>query len=400
MMPKDYSPFTPGQLVPIDFFVGRVKEVDLLRVQVLDSSVTSRLKVNFLTGERGIGKSSLATFVRYLVEKDSEILGIYASLGGVSSLTGMARKIFDRLLKESAEKPWYGKISDLFGEHIKQVGLFGVTLEFKASREDLQSIVNNFAEAIRQLNSRLGEQKRGIYIILDDINGLATSPDFANWLKSFIDEVGASRTSLPLCLLFVGLDEKRHSLIRLQPSLARVFDIVDIQTWSKEETAEFYKKVFAEVGIEVDDDALAVMSVYAGGLPVLAQEIGDATFKRTTSNRVTLADATAGVVAAADIVGRKHLEPQVFNAIRSKSYRTILKRVGEEPFEFRFRKKEVRKLLSKTEDKAFDNFLQKMKRLGAIVPVPDEGRGVYRFQNRLHYFYFYMEAEKARKSGE
>ena len=66
---KDYSPFQPGQPVAVAFFVGRKKEVEELLANVR-SAVRGRLEVAFLTGERGIGKSSLAAFVRYIAQRE------------------------------------------------------------------------------------------------------------------------------------------------------------------------------------------------------------------------------------------------------------------------------------------------------------------------------------------
>ena len=42
-------------------------------------------------------------------------------------------------------------------------------------------------------------------LVLDDINGLARSDEFANWLKSFVDTVATAKKPLPLFLLLVGL---------------------------------------------------------------------------------------------------------------------------------------------------------------------------------------------------
>ena len=112
-MAKDYSPFTPGIPVPIEFFVGRHKEISHLSEKVA-SSTTGRLQVAFLSGERGIGKSSLARFVRHLVERDHQVLGLHTFLGGVTSLTEMVRRVFDRLLKESFDKPWHENVKEFF----------------------------------------------------------------------------------------------------------------------------------------------------------------------------------------------------------------------------------------------------------------------------------------------
>lgn len=98
--------------------------------------------------------------------------------------------------------------------------------------------MHDFAPALRNLVRELGEQHHGILLVLDDINGLAESADFANWLKSLVDEIATARDPLPLCVLLVGLPERRHSLVTLQPSLARVFDLVEMEPWSDGETRE------------------------------------------------------------------------------------------------------------------------------------------------------------------
>jgi len=396
-VPKDYSPFTPGQAVPLEFFVGRVPEIEKLR-NLTRAAASGQLKVVFLTGERGIGKSSLVAYVRAAVERNDRALGLHTFLGGINCLEEAVRRIFDRLLNESLEYSWYEKIKQFFGDHIRQVGLLGITVEFKPSPEDLSRILHNFASALRKLMQKLEEEKKVIFLALDDINGLASSPTFANWLKSLVDEIATSLKPLPLCLVLVGLEERRQSLIELQPSLSRVFDIIDVKVWCEDETKEFFRNAFARVNVPVEDRALSLLSRFAGGLPVIAHEIGDATFNADTDDRIDEKDALKGVFAAADIVGRKHLEPQVFQAIRSTRYRTILRKIAKKPFDVAFTASELRSLLAAEEIKVWHNFLSRMKELGVLEPDPERGRGAYRFKNHLHYLYFWLEAERAKKA--
>jgi len=396
-VPKDYSPFTPGQPVPLEFFVGRVPEIEKLR-NLTRAAASGQLKVVFLTGERGIGKSSLVAYVRAAVERNDRALGLHTFLGGINCLEEAVRRIFDRLLNESLEYSWYEKIKQFFGDHIRQVGLLGITVEFKPSPEDLSRILHNFASALRKLMQKLEEEKKVIFLALDDINGLASSPTFANWLKSLVGEIATSPKPLPLCLVLVGLEERRQSLIELQPSLSRVFDIIDVKVWCEDETKEFFRNAFARVNVPVEDRALSLLSRFAGGLPVIAHEIGDATFNADTDDRIDEKDALKGVFAAADIVGRKHLEPQVFQAIRSTRYRTILRKIAKKPFDVAFTASELRSLLAAEEIKVWHNFLSRMKELGVLEPDPERGRGAYRFKNHLHYLYFWLEAERAKKA--
>lgn len=395
-MTRDYSPFTPGQPVHAELFVGRQEEVKKL-VGSVKAATSGKLRTLFLTGERGIGKSSLASYLRLIAEHEHKVLGIHAFLGGVTTLDEMAHRIFERLLNESIGKSWWAKIRDFFGDRIRQVDIFGINFEFNPSERELSRIVRDFAPALRNLIDKLDGEKSSIMIIMDDINGLASSQDFANWIKSFVDEVATSQKPLPLCLVFVGLDERRHSLIKLQPSLARVFEICDIKTWSQDETVKFFVETFLKVGIAVDDDAARFLASFAGGLPVLAHEIGDASFRANSDNRIDIADAALGVVSAADIVGNKHLDPQIYTEIRSPRYRSILRKIANSLPEPSFKAQYVRPNLTTDELKVFNNFLTRMKTLGVIKSNPEEGSGAWKFTNRLHYLYFKLEARRAEK---
>jgi len=393
--PRDYSPFTPGLPVPVEFFVGRADEVRRLS-DLVARSATGTLGVAFVAGERGIGKSSLAAFVRGLSDREHRALGLHTFLGGVTELEEMVRRVFDRLLKESIDKKWESKITRFFGDRIRRVGLFGVSLEFEAPDRDVRRLVHDFAPAMKSLIQAIEPDKSVVLIVLDDINGLAESEAFANWLKSLVDEIATSGSPLPLCLMLVGLEERRQSLIRLQPSLARVFDVIEIRAWSDAETEEFFRQAFESVGVTVADDALQFMARFAGGLPVLAHEIGDAAFKVDDDSLISLADAESGVLAAADIVGRKYLEPRVFRVLRSQRYLAILRKIaGKGQF---FTRNDVRSRLSAAEQKVLDNFLRRMRELGVIAADPERGAGAYRFTNLLHYLYFSLEAERARAS--
>ena len=397
-MTKGYSPFSPGQPVPTEFFVGRIPEIERLRNSA-GAAAAGRLQVAFLDGERGIGKSSLASMVRFLAERDQQLLGIHAFLGGVSSLEEMARRVFDRLLKDSVDHVWHEQIRKFFGNHVKRVGLFGVSLEFTAPRQDLMRAVHDFAPALRNLLAALHGQRRGILLVLDDINGLATSEEFANWFKSLVDEIATARAPLPLFLLVVGLPERRHALVALQPSLARVFDLIEIQPWSDAETDDFFRETFAKAHVSVERDAMRVLVQYAGGLPVLAHEIGDAVYKLDRDQRIDEEDAWNGMFAAADIVGRKHLEPGIFQAVRSNRYRSILRRIADTgPFDVQFKRSDLLARLRDDERRVLDTFLRRMRELGVIQRDPEAGRGAYRFDNRLHHVYIWIEAQRARHS--
>ncbi len=397
IMIKEYSPFTPGLPVPVDFFVGRAGEVTAIVESVGKSVQQSSLERFFVSGERGIGKSSLCKYVSAICEKEYDVLSLHVFLGGVTTLEDLVRRIFENLLEESDKKPWDQSIKQFFGNHVRKVDLFGLSLEFDASKKDLTTAVNNFVSVLKKLMAEISKHKNGLLLILDDINGLASQARFANWIKSIVDELAISSKGVPVTLILNGIPERRYQLIKHQPSLDRVFDLIDIKRFNEDETKDFYLRTFKKVNVELEEPALDILVNYSGGFPVFMHEIGDAVFKENTDNKIDRHQAFRGVVRGARIIGEKYIEPKVLSIIRSKNYINILKKVGEK-FSDAFSRQEMLDQLKPDESKVFDNFITKMRDLGVIHANKELGRGYYEFTNNLYALYFLMFASTERNT--
>lgn len=397
MSKAELSPFTPGQPVPPELFTGRQHEVEELSAYA-EAAAHGRLQVAFLSGERGIGKSSIASFVRLMSQHRYNLVSVQAFMGGANSVEEMVRRVFDRIVKVGQDKTWFDKVRDLFDRHIHTVDVFGVRVGFQPSKADLEKLTDNFDIALHTLIEKLKPEKTGFFIVLDDINGLASSLEFAHWIKSFVDSVATAHTTLPLFVLLVGLEDRRRDLINLQPSLSRIFHLVEIKPWSTAESREFYRRAFKAAEIAVDDDALEYMIKYAGGLPMLAHEIGDAAFRLDDDGRISAEDALAAVISAADIVGRKHVEPKVFEAIRSKLYLRILQKIPLNLGEV-FKRSDLLEHLDEAEASVLDNFLRKMRDIG-VLAQDSHGPGWYHFTSSLFFVYFLSEAVRSRTRQE
>jgi hypothetical protein len=146
----------------------------------------------------------------------------------------------------------------------------------------------------------------------------------------------------------------------------------------------------------LEPQALQEMVDYAGGLPVLAHEIGDAVWRAAEASVVTEHDARIGIAHAAVVAGHKFLEPQVEQALRNKRYRAILRKLVQQPFHFQ--RNDLKQELTPEEEKVLGNFLNRMRKLGAIVPDYEAGAGSYRFAKRLYQLYFSLDAARAEKA--
>lgn len=196
---KEKSPFTPGSPVPYELFVGRQSQITEL-INYVDQSKHGKQENIFLMGDRGIGKSSLASFLRYFVCTQKNMLGLHVFLGRVSTLEEMIRHIFEQLLKETKGESWFNDIVKFFGKYVKEIGLFGISVSFSPPDQELKQLIWKFPEALDNLLKKIINQKAGLFIALDDINGLAEKKEFANWYKSFVDEVATHYKDFPVLI--------------------------------------------------------------------------------------------------------------------------------------------------------------------------------------------------------
>lgn len=387
----DRNPFTPGSPVPPDLFVGRLQQLQEV-TRYIDQAAGGRLQNVFLSGDRGIGKSSFAAYLRQISIARNNMVGVHTHLGGVTSLEDLVRHVLDGVLRETREQDWFERISDLFGDRIQQVGLFGVSVKFDPPREELTGLARNFPDALGNLVAGISEKKSGLLLVLDDINGLADTPDFAHWYKSFADSVATSFPSFPVLVLVVGTADKRDALAAAQPSLMRVFRTVDIPRLTDTEVMEFFKNTFDGAGMEIEDNAMRMLVQYSSGLPILMQEIGDAVFWSASDTVIREDDAMDGLFLAAQSVGTKYLDPVFYRTVRSGRYRSIVRKMMEESPRYQFTRSEVRSRIDADELNVFDNLLRRLRELGIVEQDVDEGPGAYRFVNGLYPVYMYMES--------
>lgn len=399
---KKISPFTPGNPVSYELFVGREDKLKEI-IRYIEQSLAGKQENVFLSGDRGIGKSSLASFLRRFVKTKLNMLTIHTFLGGVLTLEEMVRHLFEELLKESKDHPSLGDIVQLFAKHVKEIGLFGISISFNPPQQELGDLVRNFPEAISNILAKMEGQKKGLFIVLDDINGIVEKETFANWYKSFVDKVATHWQSFPVFLMLIGLPEKRDIMAKFQPSLTRIFRIVNIEKLNNSEVKKFLDMAFKGANIKVENDAMDLMSYYSCGLPLFMHEIGDAAFYHDNDGVINEDDAVKGILKAAQIIGEKYLDPKVYRAIRSERYRSILRKLGElgdETSKVNFNKKEIAEKLSIPERKVFDNFLRKMRELGVIESDMERGRGSYKYVNEMYPIYISMESARAKEKGK
>ena len=391
------SPFSPGQPVQPEYFVARIKEIQRLE-RAIRQTVSGRNENIFITGQRGIGKSSLALFIRYLAEKEHSLIGSHCYLGGVRSLDEMMGVTFQKLLQDCTDKSLFDKLREIFADYIAELKFFGMGIEFTKDKSKLHTLANNFLPALRKIYDEAKKNgKKGLILILDDLNGISDVPQFSQFLKSRVDELATSGKPLPILLILVGLPERRDELIKHQPSVARIFDVVDLPPMSNSESEDFFINMFNKHNITVTSEALYLMVGLSGGFPMLMHEIGDSVFWQDSDQHIDEGDAVIGIAEAAISTGKKYIDPQISKMLRNKTYTSILRKISEMPSGFgtTFGRQQILQEIPQHEQKNLDNFLKRSRELGIIETA--EARGEYRFVNPLYHLYVWNEFQNKRK---
>lgn len=381
MVDKGRSPFSPGQPVPVELFVGRDKEIDRIITRGVGQVVRGKPVSIFVEGQYGIGKSSIARYAQLIAAERHGMLPIYVLLSPSQTPEDLSTKIVEGTLHSGSIHATRGaRIKNWLGKYIGKQELFGFTVNLEALRADAGRIAtaHGLLDFLRQaLEKAKPDNTNGIFLVLDEINGLAEEAWFAQLLKSLVDTNALGNTPLPLLLMVCGTADKRRALIKNHPPVERIFDVVEIEPMSEAEMKEFFQRAFESAGMSVDEDAVALLINYSAGFPKLMHLIGDWAYWTDQDGVLNRADAIKALVDAAEDFGKKYVDQQVVAALRSPDYRSILRKLSKSSMSNTFSKKDIEKDLDESEKKKFGNFLQKMKQLGVLRSGEVQGQWVF-----------------------
>ena len=136
-------------------------------------------------------------------------------------------------MKSSPDKNITDEFKSFFKKYIKETGLGFpgfVNIKFQATDKELEDLTSNFLPIIVQtLETIHKHSKTGLFLVLDDLNGITKLPEFAHFLKSTVDTIAINYKNLPLFMMLIGVEERRNDLIAIQPSAGRIFDIIKLE---------------------------------------------------------------------------------------------------------------------------------------------------------------------------
>lgn len=398
--PKENSPFTPGQPAPPEVFTGRREEIQRLRRCIMQTAAGKPQAV-FICGERGLGKSSLARFSEFLVIQDNALvptdvkfMSAYSTCGACKDVTDVCKLIVQNLTADITEESRLEKARQLPGRYIDDISIplpgFRLNVKLKRSAEDLKDLRLNMPDVVADLWRIMQERKKGVMIILDEVNGITSQADFANFIKTFWEDLGARR--LPVLLILVGLEQRLADLIQANESVGRIFERILLQPLTLEDSRAFFQNAFGHVNLSMTENADLFLAELSGGFPVMMHELGDATFWENKDQQIDVADALSGSFAAARRIGEKYFSPQVYREVQSETYRRILfHTVADSVFPGEIHRRKLQASLPGEDARTLDNFFSRMVKLGVMRR---KRAGVYEYTFPMFPLYLGLERMK------
>lgn len=305
----------------------------------------------YVQGEYGIGKSSIAGVVQGIAEMRYGLHGIYAPLGSATSLNDLGAVVLESTIRSGAlNQNRADEIRNWLAKYIGEPSFFGVTIHAEALKRDGPTVASGMLPFLTQVLERLQDTGvKGIFLVLDEINGIASNRQFAHFLKSLVDTNAMAPKPLPLLLMLCGVEERRREIVRNHQPVERIFDVIDIETMSEDEMREFFEKAFNSVDIQVEQAAMKAMTYYSAGFPKIMHLIGDSAFWMDQDGIIDEGEAYQAVIQAASEVGKKYVDHQVYRALRSKDYHSILRKIAKTGPEMSFYKSDIEKGLGEGE---------------------------------------------------
>ena len=254
----------------------------------------------------------------------------------------------------------------------------------------MPAIKSNFSKLLIEICDNF--EDKGIFFIIDDINGLSDNLEFTNWYKSLFESIQFNQYHVPVVFALISYPKEFENLSLINESFSRIFKLIEIDKLENDEIEDFFKSSFEKMGYKFkNDNALNAMTYYSWGMPLIMQQIGESVLWNILDEEYIDEEiAISGISNAAIELGNKQIKGKL-NKIRSEHYEDILIKLANHGA-MEFKKSEVLDILDNDEKMVFNSFLQRAKELNIIESIGRENGGEYAFVNRLYFAYFLIKS--------
>lgn len=398
------NPFRPNSPVAPGMFVGRLAQVDALEEALLQTRA-GRPKGFMLTGERGIGKTSLLQYFKWVAQGHIafgsangkvNFLVVELDLDASSSDIGLIRRVELGLRRELSKTEPARSFLRKGWEFLQRVDALGVSFRDNERPLDPESLHDEFAHSLAVTASRIvqadapsdfGAKYDGVLLLIDEADNAPKPLRLGAFLKLLVERVqrhGCERFMIGLA----GMPTLREVLREGHPSSLRIFDELQLDTLSREEASMVIDRALTEANnenpekTEIDEAGRASLISLSEGYPHFIQQFGYSAFAADTDliiDRDDVFKGAFGPMGAMEKIGDRYYRDDFYNKIQKDSYRQVLRIMADNDNRW-VSKSDIRsRFRGKTS--TLDNAIHALRER-KIILVKEGERGTYRLQHR------------------
>ena len=330
-MSSTTNPFTPHRPIDPEYFAGRISEVEKATAAI-NQTRHKRTQNILLTGERGIGKTSLALYARYVAAQPNEILKTdfrfataYYTIERNQNLAdvcrGLTSKLLDGVERGLAHECWekLGKLGLHFSIYVPGIGELGVA---PSPGEEQKYLHADFVKAVEESWDALKETHNGILLIIDELHNFA---DFAGVGAFFkvISEAWAVDGYQQIMLLVVGLPQVSMKISKDEPSAPGIFSYVELKRMTEKESLAILNRCLSGTGKRMEDQPAKLIARRSGGFPYFLHQLGYDAFEVDTDGVIDKQDVERGLIRSL-IQFERMFFGQMYKSIEGKHKQKIV----------------------------------------------------------------------------
>jgi AAA ATPase-like protein len=398
-----YNPFQPNSPVAPGMFVGRGREL-LTLDRALVQARAGQPKHFLLTGERGIGKTSLLDYIRDVAkgtfgadEQRFHFLVVDVVIEKTTSRASLARKIqrcLDKELGGTEQARGFLKKAWAFASRVE---VAGVSISAAAAPTSDEDLLDDFAyslseTAVRICNNAIepglfDAQYDGILICMDEVDRAPPTLELGALIKTLLERL-QRRGCTTVMFGLAGLPEVRDVLRSSHQSVLRVFDDLPLERLDPDDVGRVIARCIARANeknamqTSIAKDGADMLAALSEGYPHFIQQYGYSAFATDTDGVIDQSDVIGGAFGrggALKAIGERYYRDDFYNRIQKDSYRQVL-RIMADQLDAWVTKEDIRKRFSGAE-KTLNNALQALRERN-IIRSKEGDRGIYRLQQK------------------
>lgn len=351
---KKINPFRPGSPIVPGMFVGRLNEIERIENSLFQTKA-DRSSHFMITGERGIGKTSLLLYLNYIASKKIDVEGNWLNFLVVNldiSVNTTQLVLMERIKlaldKELAKEEKVRASLKTLWQVFKRIEIADSRIRDESSGTEHEVLLDRFAYALAEVAKRtcgkydsasiLDATYDGILILLDEADNSPKELQLGSFLKLLLERIqrqGCNRVMVGLA----GLPELRDVLRKSHESSLRLFDDITIGRLNKDEVSMVIQRCLEEAkevnGYEttIEDGAKNVLFALSEGYPHFIQQYGYSAFNYDNDNNIDVEDVKKGAFSpggALEQIGNHYYRSNFYNKIQKDSYRQVLRIMADE----------------------------------------------------------------------